>query len=108
MGEAFFVSAVSVELNSGTYALFFINPTNLISGWIGLVLVVILCITACYGGTRLGICWDIIEERYPEYRGYTRNPYPTIAERAVGRWGRYVLSFDIIIIVLLTVFNKSK
>lgn len=48
------------------------------------------CINAGYGGTRLGACWDIVEERYPEHRGRTRNPYATIAYRAVGRWGRYI------------------
>lgn len=61
-------------------------------GWIGLVLVIILCINSCYGGTRLGRCWDIIEERYPQYRGSTRNPYPVIAEHAVGHWGRKLVS----------------
>lgn len=64
-------------------------------GWIGLVLVVILSINACYGGTRLGRCWDIIEERFPQYRGSTRNPYPVIAEHAVGRWGRGLVSASV-------------
>jgi hypothetical protein len=58
-------------------------------GWIGLVLIVYFCINAGYGGTRLGACWAILEERYPEYRSPVRNPYATIAYRAVGRWGRY-------------------
>uniref|UniRef100_A0A023F831 Putative amino acid transporter n=1 Tax=Triatoma infestans TaxID=30076 RepID=A0A023F831_TRIIF len=62
------------------------------SGWIGLILITILCLTSCYGGTRLGLCWEILEERYPEYRGTTRNPYPTIASKAVGRWGSILVS----------------
>lgn len=62
------------------------------SGWIGLILIIILCVTSCYGGTRLGLCWDIIEERFPQYQGSTRSPYPTIAEKAVGRWGRNLVS----------------
>ncbi|XP_046678230.1 amino acid transporter AVT1A-like [Homalodisca vitripennis] len=61
-------------------------------GWIGLVLVVVFCLNAGYGGTRLGHCWAIIEERYPEFRGQTRNPYPTIANKAVGRWGSLLVS----------------
>jgi hypothetical protein len=38
---------------------------------------------------RLGICWVILEERWPEFREQVRDPYPAIAEKAVGRWGRY-------------------
>ncbi|KAK9499355.1 hypothetical protein O3M35_002404 [Rhynocoris fuscipes] len=62
------------------------------SGWIGLILLIVLSLTSCYGGTRLALCWEILEERYPEYRGTTRNPYPSIASRAVGAWGRYLVS----------------
>lgn len=62
------------------------------SGWIGLVLIVYFCVNAGYGGTRLGACWAILEERYPEYRSPVRNPYATIAYRAVGRWGSMLVS----------------
>lgn len=62
------------------------------SGWIGLILVLVFCVNSCYGGTRLAICWEILEERYPEYKGSTRNPYPAIAERAVGQWCRKFVS----------------
>ncbi|XP_044732011.1 amino acid transporter AVT1I-like [Chrysoperla carnea] len=62
------------------------------TGWIGLILVVILCFNAGFGGTCLGACWDIIEERFPEHRGRTRNPYATIANRAIGRWGSVLVS----------------
>ncbi|XP_075229576.1 uncharacterized protein LOC142329123 isoform X2 [Lycorma delicatula] len=61
-------------------------------GWIGLVLVIVFCLNAGYGGTRLGRCWAILEERYPEYRGSSRNPYATIAYRAVGKWGSLLVS----------------
>ncbi|XP_033607702.1 amino acid transporter AVT1A isoform X2 [Cryptotermes secundus] len=53
-------------------------------GLIGLVLIVYFCVNAGYGGTRLGACWAILEERYPEYRSPVRNPYAAIAYRAVG------------------------
>ncbi|KAF2896920.1 hypothetical protein ILUMI_09256 [Ignelater luminosus] len=61
-------------------------------GWIGLILLVVFCINAGYGGICLGYCWEILEERYPEHRSRTRNPYATIAYRAVGRWGSLLVS----------------
>lgn len=57
-------------------------------GWIGFILLILFCINAAYGGKRLGTCWEILEERYPQHRNKTRNPYATIAFRAVGYWGR--------------------
>lgn len=62
------------------------------AGWIGLVLLIVFCLNAAYGGSRLGACWAIIEERYPEYRDRVRNPYATIGYRAVGRWGSILVS----------------
>lgn len=62
------------------------------SGWIGLVLLIIFGINSGYSGARLGDCWAIIEERYPEHRTQTRDPYAVIAERAVGPWGRKLVS----------------
>lgn len=55
------------------------------AGWIGLLLIVCFCVNAAYGGSRLGACWAIIEERYPEYRVPVRNPYPIIGLVACGR-----------------------
>lgn len=60
-------------------------------GWMGLFLLLIFCVTAGYSGTRLGACWDILEERFPEHRGRTRNPYSMIAYRAVGQRCRYCI-----------------
>ncbi|XP_069669918.1 uncharacterized protein [Periplaneta americana] len=62
------------------------------SGWIGLALIVYFCINAGFGGTKLGECWSILEERYPEYRKPVRNPYATIAYKAVGKWGSRLIS----------------
>jgi len=75
-------------------------------GWIGLVLIVYFCINAGYGGTRLGACWAILEERYQEYRSPVRNPYATIAYRAVGKWGRYN-SFALCNLLLNTVTSAT-
>lgn len=61
---------------------------TIISGWMGLVMVTILCGNAWFCATKLGVCWEIIEERYPEQRTFSRNPYPTIARKASGRFAR--------------------
>ena len=47
-------------------------------------------VNAGFSGTRLGLCWIMLEERYEEFRGEVRDPYPSIGEKAVGRWGRYI------------------
>ena len=73
---------------------------NIVTGYIGLVLLIVFCINAGYSGSRLGDCWAMLEERYPRFRHSTRNPYPCIAECAVGKYGRYVI-YDYI-------FNKLK
>ena len=57
-----------------------------VAGWIGIILVIVFCVNAGYGGSRLGACWEILEERYVDYRKPVRNPYATIAYRAVGKW----------------------
>lgn len=62
------------------------------------MLLVVFCFNAAYGGTRLGACWQILEERFPEHRNKTRNPYATIARKAVGKWAGYVF-------VLLLLFS---
>ncbi|CAH0546045.1 unnamed protein product [Brassicogethes aeneus] len=61
-------------------------------GFIGLILLLVFCGNAAYGGIKLGHCWQIIEERYPEHRKSTRNPYAVIADKAVGNFGSYLVS----------------
>ena len=53
-----------------------------------MVLILLFTLNAGFSGTRLGLCWIMLEERYEEFRGEVRDPYPAIAEKAVGRWGR--------------------
>jgi len=60
------------------------------TGYYGLLFIIVFTINACFSGTRLGTCWVILEERYPEFKGIIRDPYPTIGERAIGKWGRQV------------------
>ena len=71
------------------------------SGWAGLLLILMFTINSGFTGTRLGLCWIMLEERYPEFRGQVRDPYPAIGEKAVGLWGR-VLS---IISITLTLYG---
>ena len=57
-------------------------------GVLGAALIITFTLNSLYSGTRLGLCWIILEERYEEYRGQVRDPYPAIGERAIGKWGR--------------------
>ena len=66
--------------------------TIYITGWIGLPILIIFCGSVAFAGTRLGHCWVILEERWPEYRNPARQPYMEIAFRAFGKPGRYFLS----------------
>ena len=43
------------------------------------------CFISGYNGVHLGHCWNMLLERYPEYRGHVRSPYPAIAEKALGK-----------------------
>jgi len=60
------------------------------TGWFGLVLIMLFTVNAGFSGTRLGLCWIMLEERYEEFRGEVRDPYPSIGQKAVGTWGRIV------------------
>ena len=64
-----------------------INLRNII-GWTGAGLILLFTICCCYNGTRLGICTNILAERYEEFRHEIRDPYPAIGEKAYGRVGR--------------------
>ena len=57
------------------------------TGPAGLALLIYFTINGAFVGTRLGLCWLMVEEKYPEYRGKCRDPYPTIAEKAFGKVG---------------------
>ena len=59
-------------------------------GIFGIVLIIGFTVNALYSGTRLGLCWVMLEERYEEFRGEVRDPYPAIAHKAVGAWARYI------------------
>ena len=62
--------------------------TLVVSGWGGIALIFVFTVNACFSGTRLGLCWVMLEERFDEFRREIRDPYPSIGEKAVGAWGR--------------------
>ncbi|KAK4877503.1 hypothetical protein RN001_010009 [Aquatica leii] len=72
-------------------------------GSIGIVLLVVFCVNAGFGGHCLGNCWNILEERYPEYRTSLRNPYSTIAYKAVGKCGSMIVS----VCIQITLFGAG-
>jgi hypothetical protein len=57
-------------------------------GPVELFLIAFFALAAAFVGTKLGTCWVILEERWPEFREQVRDPYPSIAEKAVGSWMR--------------------
>lgn len=58
------------------------------TGWTGLPMMIGLGVAVGFAGTRLGMCWTVLEERWPEYRAPCRRPYPAIAHRALGKAGQ--------------------
>ncbi|GFR06532.1 amino acid transporter AVT1E [Trichonephila clavata] len=65
------------------------------AGWSGIPLLIFCCINSLYAGICLGRSWSILEERYDEYKGKIRYPYPAIAYRAFGKRMQYFVSFCI-------------
>ncbi|XP_050736656.1 uncharacterized protein LOC127008530 [Eriocheir sinensis] len=85
VAAAFLVAEMS---GSGVLAL----PRALAStGWAGLPLMAVLCLAVGFAGTRLGMCWVLLEHRWPQYRAPCRQPYPAIARRALGIPGQWVV-----------------
>jgi hypothetical protein len=66
------------------------NIPLICAGPVELFLILFFALTVAFVGIKLGTCWVILEERWPEFREQVRDPYPSIAEKAVGPWGRYV------------------
>jgi len=85
-------------------------------GILGCLLIILFTLNAGFSGTRLGLCWVMLEERYPEFRGEVRDPYPAIAEKAMGKLGRVLALVSIsltlygggcVFIVLISQLSKS-
>eukprot|EP00088_Acartia_fossae_P052523 TRINITY_DN5935_c0_g1_i1.p1 TRINITY_DN5935_c0_g1~~TRINITY_DN5935_c0_g1_i1.p1 ORF type:complete len:461 (-),score=123.08 TRINITY_DN5935_c0_g1_i1:31-1413(-) len=60
------------------------------TGWAGLFLIVFFTINSLFTGTRLGLCWVMLEDRYDEFKGEVRDPYPAIGKKAFGRAGEII------------------
>ena len=56
-----------------------------------MALLIYFTINGAFVGIKLEHCWIMIEERFPEFREKCRDPYPVIAEKAVGKIGRWCL-----------------
>lgn len=68
------------------------------TGWLGIGMMVIFCVSVAFVGTRLGRCWIILEERWPEqYKSNVRQPYMDIAERSMGQTGRKITLWSVIL-----------
>jgi len=67
------------------------------TGPAGFALLVYFTINAMFVGTRLGLCWIMVTERFPEFLEGCRDPYMVIAEKAVGKIGRHVVSISVAI-----------
>ncbi|XP_047477832.1 amino acid transporter AVT1D-like [Penaeus chinensis] len=67
------------------------------TGWFGIAMMTIFCVSVAFSGTRLGRCWTILEERYPEYSQPVRQPYMEIAFRSMGLAGRRAALASVVI-----------
>jgi len=76
------------------------------TGWGGLLLIMFLGVSVGFSGTRLGLCWVILEEKFPPYRKACRTPYPTIGFHALGPSGRalVVVAQNVTLVGVTTVF----
>ncbi|KAB7502793.1 hypothetical protein Anas_13693 [Armadillidium nasatum] len=72
------------------------------TGWIGIPMMFIFCFSLAYAGERLGQCWIILEERWPEYKKSTRQPYMEIAQRSYGEVGRKIILFSVLVTLIGT------
>ena len=43
--------------------------TLLFLGWPGLLIIIFFTVNALFTGTRLGLCWVMLEDRYDEFKG---------------------------------------
>uniref|UniRef100_A0A6A7G403 Proton-coupled amino acid transporter 2-like n=1 Tax=Hirondellea gigas TaxID=1518452 RepID=A0A6A7G403_9CRUS len=67
------------------------------TGWLGLPMMILFCFLVGFSATRLGYCYNILEERWPEqYSLPARQPYMEIADRAFGKHGRAITLFCVV------------
>ncbi|XP_064627997.1 uncharacterized protein LOC135487832 [Lineus longissimus] len=61
-------------------------------GPLGIVMLFSMCTVAAYTGVTLGWSWEMLEDRYEEYRLlHVQDPFAAIGYRAMGNFGRYLV-----------------
>jgi hypothetical protein len=65
------------------------------SGWIGIVLIIVLGILSGTCGIVLSRSWLILRRDFREYQEHVRYPYPAIGFHTYGKIGKYVVQFCI-------------
>jgi len=72
------------------------------TGPAGFALILYFTINAMFAGSRLGLCWVMVTERFPEFQEGCRAPYMVIAEKATGKIGKWVTT----VCVILTLYGS--
>ncbi|CAJ0959221.1 unnamed protein product, partial [Mesorhabditis belari] len=69
-------------------------PTAMIQSgfWGGLVISLVMTLVVTYTAYVLGLSWNILLDRWPEYHSHCRKPYPEIGYRALGVNMRRIVS----------------
>ncbi|CAH2103475.1 unnamed protein product [Euphydryas editha] len=67
------------------------------TGWVGVPIIILMCVMAAFSGKRLGDCWTILESRNPDLRTRKRNPYAIIAEHSLGKMWSVAVSLAMIV-----------
>ena len=68
-------------------------------GWTGIFLLFVFAALACYCGIILGKCWVIVRKNH-EIPGHIRDPYPLIGYYALGKKGKYLVEFCVVVTLL--------
>ena len=89
-----------INVNCTSQTLLYLN----VSDWPGLILILLFSLNAAYIGSRLGICWELLEHKHEEFSdAHVRDPYPLIAEKAGHEKG--VLTSKILRVVAVGMCN---
>ncbi|XP_066969016.1 uncharacterized protein [Macrobrachium rosenbergii] len=60
------------------------------TGWLGIPMMLIFCLSVGFAGSRLGKCWLMLEERWDQYKEPVKQPYMEMAYRSLGITGRRI------------------